>query len=197
MKARRRILIVLVSVAVIAVVWSTLLIVAPGQQTLDTRVQRVAAQLKCLICQGESVADSPSTLAQQMRVAIREQLQSGRSEQDVIQYFEQRYGAQIVWSPPWRGFSLFAWLVPMAFLLCGLGLVVLLLREWRSTTERGRYLETRVGTVPCACPPCHVTSGQAQGTVPTGDGLERYRAQLEAELAAEDVLFRKTMSREL
>jgi cytochrome c-type biogenesis protein CcmH len=179
MKARRSIFIVLVALAVIAAVWSTLLIVAPGQQTLDARVQRVASQLKCLICQGESVADSPSTLAQQMRTAIREQLQSGKSEQDVIQYFEQRYGPQIVWSPPWQGFSLLAWLIPMAFLLCGIVLVILLLREWRSNAENGI-----------------VGAGQAQGTVPMirtfqdGD-LESYRAQLEAELAEDDVLFRK------
>src|SRR5262249_12598930 len=92
-----RLLTVLLALTIIAAVWSTLWILAPGQQTLDARVQHVASQLKCLICQGESVADSPSTLAQQMRTAIREQLQSGRSEQDVIKYFEQRYGAQIIW----------------------------------------------------------------------------------------------------
>src|SRR6516162_7720188 len=131
MKSRSSLLIVLLALAVIAAVWSTLWIVAPGQQTLDARVQRVALQLKCLICQGESVADSPSILAQQMRAAIRQQLQSGRSEQEVIQYFQQRYGDQIVWSPPWQGFSLLAWLVPIAFLLCGIGLILLLLREWR------------------------------------------------------------------
>src|SRR5439155_3376332 len=132
MKARRSLLIVLVAFAMIATVWSTLLIGAPERQTLDGRVQRVASQLKCLICQGESVADSPSTLAQQMRVSIRQQLQAGKSEQDVIQYFQQRYGDEIVWSPPWQGFSLLAWLIPIAFLLCGVGLVILLLREWHA-----------------------------------------------------------------
>src|SRR5579871_3868562 len=117
MKPHRPFLIALFAIALIAAVWSMLLIVAPGQQTLDARTQRVASQLKCLICQGESVADSPSTLAQQMRVAIRQQLQAGRSEQDVIQYFVQPYGDQILWSPPWQGFSLLIWLVPIAFLL--------------------------------------------------------------------------------
>src|SRR5215469_6420104 len=131
MKSRSSLLIVLLALAVIAAVWSTLWIVAPGQQTLDMRVQRVASQLKCLICQGESVADSPSTLAQQMRASIRRQLQAGRSEQDVIHYFQQSYGDQIIWSPPWQGFSLLAWLVPIAFLLSGIALVILLLREWR------------------------------------------------------------------
>jgi cytochrome c-type biogenesis protein CcmH len=168
--------IVLVALAVIAAVWSTLLIVVPRQQTLDARTQRVAAQLKCLICQGESVADSPSTLAQQMRAVIRQQLQAGRSEQDVIQYFVQRYGNQILWSPPWQGFSLLVWLVPMAFLLCGIGLVILLLRDWRtvSSVSATKLRSTNVET-----------------EQPLDDDLERYRVQLEAELAEDDVLFRK------
>jgi cytochrome c-type biogenesis protein CcmH len=122
-----------------------------------------------------------------MRAAIREQLQSGRSEQDVIQYFEQRYGAQIVWSPPWRGFSLFAWLVPIAFLLCGVGLVMLLLREWCSTTK-----DIGKDIVGAGLATVHHVERQ-----PLDDNLERYRAQLEAELAADDALFRKTVGRGL
>jgi len=191
-----RVLIVLLALAVIAAVWSALLIVNSRQQTLDARVQQVASQLKCLICQGESVADSPSTLAQEMRAKIREQLQSGRSEQDVIQYFQQRYGDQIVWLPPWQGFSLLAWLVPIAFLLSGMGLVILLLREWRATSA-SRLLSTTGRPM---------KTGSAQGTIATNsvrsqqsapgrqsldDDLERYRARLEAELAEEDVLFKK------
>jgi cytochrome c-type biogenesis protein CcmH len=207
MKSRLPLLIVLVALAIIATVWSTLWIVAPGQQTLDGRVQRVASQLKCLVCQGESVADSPSALAQQMRASIRQQLQSGRSEQDVIQYFEQRYGDQIVWSPPWQGFSLLAWLVPLAFLLCGIGLIILLLREWRKgIVETGSVQGTgsAQGTTPTVPvrPRNIVGTGLAPvRTVPLqqrtaegqslDDDLERYRAQVEAELAEDDVLFRK------
>ena len=151
MKSRLSLLIVLAALAVIATVWSTLWILAPGQQTLDARTQRVASQLKCLICQGESVADSPSTLAQQMRISIRQQLQSGRSEQDVIQYFVQRYGSRIVWSPPWQGFYLLAWLVPIAFLLSGIGLILLLLREWRSNV--GNIVGTGLAPVRADVPP--------------------------------------------
>ena len=199
MKARRSLLIVLVAFAMIATVWSTLLIGAPERQTLDGRVQRVASQLKCLICQGESVADSPSTLAQQMRVSIRQQLQAGKSEQDVIQYFQQRYGDEIVWSPPWQGFSLLAWLIPIAFLLCGVGLVILLLREWHAAgtglapvREGGGHAgqtghnqsSTRFRTGASPVP-----------TMSQDDDLERYRMQLEAELAEDDVLFRKPMER--
>src|SRR5690349_1162449 len=132
MRQRLSFFLVLAALVLMAAVWSTLLLVAPKQQTLDQRVQSVASQLKCVVCQGESVADSTADLAQQMRLVIREQLQQGKSDQDVLQYFSQRYGDQIVWSPPWQGFSLLTWLIPLVFWLGGAALIVVLLREWRA-----------------------------------------------------------------
>lgn len=140
---------------------------------LDQRVQNVAAQLKCPVCQGESVADSQATIAQQMRQVIREQLQSGKSEQEVVQYFVRSYGDQIVWLPLWQGFSLLAWLVPIAFLLGGAVLVCIVLREWR-TGIAVAGANDRV----------------SEDGSPLDADLEQYRAQLEAELAEEDALFR-------
>jgi cytochrome c-type biogenesis protein CcmH len=166
-------LLILAALALIAAVWSTLLIIKPKQETLDQRVQNVASQLRCPVCQGESVADSQATIAQQMRQVIREQLQSGKSEQDVIQHFIRSYGDQIVWLPPWQGFSLLVWLVPLVFFLGGAVLVYIVLREWRSG---GAVAEG---------------SNRASGNEILLDAdLEQYRAQLEAELAEEDPLFR-------
>src|SRR5579864_9649129 len=110
----QRPLIILAIIILIAAIWSFITLNAARNETLDQRVHDVASQLKCPVCQGESVADSPSTISQQMRAVIRQQLQSGKSEQEVIQYFVDRYGEQIVWSPPWQGFTLLAWLVPIA-----------------------------------------------------------------------------------
>lgn len=167
------ILSILAALAVIAAVWSTLLIIKPKQETLDQRVQDVASQLKCPVCQGESVADSQATIAQQMRQVIRAQLQSGKSEQDVVQYFVRSYGDQIVWLPLWRGFSLLAWLVPMAFLLSGAVLVFIVLREWRAGVAV-------IGA----------SSIVSQDGISLDADLQQYRAQLEAELAEQDSLFR-------
>src|SRR5579863_178058 len=130
----KSLLIVLVALVLVGTIWSALLVVSTTHKTLDQRVTDVASQLKCPICQGESVADSPSTLAQGMRAVIRQQLQSGRSEQQVIQYFVNSYGEQIVWSPPWQGFTLLAWLVPIALLLGGLALLFFTFRAWRTAT---------------------------------------------------------------
>ncbi len=171
MKQKRPLLIVLAVVAIVAATWSYVLLQNPPQQTLDQRVQQVAAQLKCPVCQGESVADSPSLISQQMRGVIRQQLQSGKSEQEVIAYFQARYGDQIVWSPPWQGFSLLAWLVPIALLLGGLLLMAFVLRDWRSV------------------PSSETSSHDAELTNIDEADLAGLRALLEQELAADDPIF--------
>ena len=130
MKRRRSLLLCIAILAIVGSIWSYVLITAPPQETLDQREHDVASQLKCLVCQGELVADSPALLSQQMRAIIRQQLQSGKSEQEVIQYFVSRYGNRILWSPPWQGFTLLAWLIPIGLLLGGALLLFFVLRGW-------------------------------------------------------------------
>ncbi len=137
MRKRRSLLIFLAVTAILGSIWCYALLTRPPQQTLDQRVHDVASQLKCLVCQGESVADSPATLSQQMRENIRQQLQSGKSEQEVIQYFVSRYGDRILLSPPSQGFTLLAWLVPIALLLGGTLLLFVVLWSWHTQSSRG------------------------------------------------------------
>jgi cytochrome c-type biogenesis protein CcmH len=170
-KQKRSLLLVLAVVAVTGAIWSFMILRAARNETLDQRVHDVASQLKCPVCQGESVADSPAQISQQMRAVIRQQLQSGRSEQQIIQYFIDRYGQQIVWSPPWQGFTLLAWLVPIALLLGGAVLLFTVLREWRTA------------------PPGDTTADDAELADVDDAELSRYRVQIEAELAAEDPIF--------
>ncbi|TMC94177.1 MAG: hypothetical protein E6J22_06485 [Chloroflexi bacterium] len=172
MKQRRPLFIGLAVVAIVGAIWYSIFLQNPPQQTLDQRVQHVGSQLKCPVCQGESVADSQSAIAQQMRGIIRQQLQSGMTEQAVIQYFQARYGDQIVWSPQWQGFSLLAWLVPIGLLLGGVILLFFVLRDWRSSTP-ARGTTTIATELP---------------NIDQAD-LSRYRALLEQELAEEDPLF--------
>src|SRR5579864_2094162 len=126
----QRPLIILAIIILIAAIWSFITLNAARNETLDQRVHDVASQLKCPVCQGESVADSPSTISQQMRAVIRQQLQQGQSEQQIIQYFVSRYGNSILWSPPKQGFTILAWIIPIAILLCGALLLVLVMRGW-------------------------------------------------------------------
>lgn len=114
----------------LAIVWGVLLARAAQPPSLDQRAHDVASQLQCPVCNGESVADSPSGLASEMRGVIRGKLAQGESEQQVIQYFEARYGSGILESPPKQGFTLMIWLPPVALLLVGGYIVFALGREW-------------------------------------------------------------------
>src|SRR5215471_11927690 len=139
MRKQSSILIFLVIAVMLSATWFYVLHSTPPQQTLDQRVHDVASQLKCLVCQGESVADSPATLSQQMRGIIRQQLQSGKSEQEVIQYFVSRYGDRILLSPPWQGLTLLAWLVPIVLMLGGILILVVVLKNWQAQAARESF----------------------------------------------------------
>ncbi len=120
----------------LALVWGVTVFRASQPKTLDQRTQEVASQLQCPICNGESVADSPSGLASEMRGLIRQKLAQGESEQQVIQYFESRYGNTILESPPAQGFTLMIWLPPALMLALGAYAVFALGREWGASPAR-------------------------------------------------------------
>lgn len=102
----------------------------PGSADEET-VRAIAAQLRCVVCQNLSVADSPSEMASQMRGIIRERLQAGETPEQVIAYFVDKYGEWILLTPRPRGFNLLVWTVPFAGLAGGLVAVLLLARRWR------------------------------------------------------------------
>lgn len=97
---------------------------------LEERVRGIAQQLRCVVCQNLSVADSPSELAQQMRDVIREQLRKGKSPEEIKAYFVSKYGDWVLLAPPRRGFSLLVWVLPFVVAAAGLVLVLLVLRRW-------------------------------------------------------------------
>ena len=96
----------------------------------EDTVHEIGAQLRCVVCQSLSVADSPSETANQMRAIIRERLAAGDSPDQVKAYFVEKYGLWILLSPPRQGFNLLVWVVPFVGLAAGLVLVVLLMRRW-------------------------------------------------------------------
>jgi cytochrome c-type biogenesis protein CcmH len=172
MKKRHSLFLFVGVVAILSSIWLYTLLVSPSKQTLDQRVHDVASQLKCLVCQGESVADSPATLSLQMRGVIRQQLQAGKSEQEVIQYFVSRYGDRILLSPPLQGLTLLAWFVPIALMIGGLILVFFVLRSWQSQSNK------EPGDV-----------DRAESMQIDEKELAYYQRQIEQELAAEDSVF--------
>lgn len=118
-------------VLLIGVIWLVTAISAAQPKSLDERTLEVARQIQCPVCNGESVADSPSLKASEMRAVIRQQLTQGRSEQQVLTYFSSVYGNDILESPPQQGFTSLIWIMPVLMLLAGVVAIVTLAREWQ------------------------------------------------------------------
>ncbi len=86
---------------------------------LDRRTREVASELRCPVCQGLSIADSPSELAQEMKGLVREQLASGKSPEQVRAYFIDKYGEWVLLAPKPEGFNLLVYLLPAALVMGG------------------------------------------------------------------------------
>ncbi|HJR03783.1 MAG TPA: cytochrome c-type biogenesis protein [Methylomirabilota bacterium] len=96
----------------------------------EETVHEIGAQLRCVVCQSLSVADSPSETANQMRGIIRERLAAGDSPEQVKAYFVEKYGLWILLAPPRQGFNLLVWVVPFVAIGLGLVLIFVVLRRW-------------------------------------------------------------------
>lgn len=110
-------------------------IVTPADSALDAQTRSLATQLRCPVCQGLSVQDSPSELAQQMRDVVRQQLQDGKSPDEVKQYFVARYGEWILMAPPASGFNWLVYSLPAIVLALGIVFLVVLIRRWTSASR--------------------------------------------------------------
>lgn len=104
----------------IALVWSML---TPRSAPLDERAQQLESEIRCPVCQGLSIADSPAVLAQQMRAVVHDQLAAGASDDSVRTYFTQRYGRWILLTPSSCGPDLALWLAPAVIVVIGATLV--------------------------------------------------------------------------
>jgi cytochrome c-type biogenesis protein CcmH len=102
----------------------------PAVHVNEREVYEIATQLRCVVCQNLSVADSPSEMANQMRAIVRERLATGETPAQVIEYFVDKYGEWILLSPRARGFTLLVWVAPFVAVAIGLALVGVRLRRW-------------------------------------------------------------------
>jgi cytochrome c-type biogenesis protein CcmH/NrfF len=101
---------------------------------LEAEAKHVAAVLRCPVCQGLSVGDSPSAMATNMRQQIRELVAAGFDEDQILSYFEASYGEFVRLQPPLRGVNWLVWIAPGLGLLLGLGVVFWVLRGASTAT---------------------------------------------------------------
>ena len=88
-------------------------------KALEARTEEVGSLLRCPVCQGLSVADSPATMAVNMKAEVREMLAQGYSQDQILAYFEHSYGEFVRLEPPLRGVNWLVWLLPLVALAAG------------------------------------------------------------------------------
>ena len=102
---------------------------AVADSALEVRVMAVATELRCLVCQNQTIADSHADLAVDLRRQIREMLGKGDSERQVLDFMTARYGDFVLYRPPWKASTALLWLGPVLLLAGALGSLALVLRR--------------------------------------------------------------------
>ena len=113
--ARRWVTLALIVIASAVVVYG----LVATDPSPDDRAESLANRLRCPVCQSESLQDSNSETAQEMRAIVAEQVALGKSDDEVIAYFTARYGDWVLADPPARGLTLWVWVLP--FVALGVG----------------------------------------------------------------------------
>ena len=90
---------------------------------MESRARAMSAQLRCLVCQNQSIDDSNAPLARDLRLLVRERLKAGDSDQEVMDYVVARYGEFVLLKPPFNAATLLLWLTPLLALLAAIYLV--------------------------------------------------------------------------
>lgn len=147
---------VLVGVACLVAVLDLGAASAQGYEGYGDDVRAIARKLQCPVCEGTSIADSPSPVARDMRATIRRKLDAGESEAEILDFFVTRYGVGVLIEPPRSGFYSAVWWVPGLGLLLGLGVIYSVVRRRRGGLSG---------------------DGGGQPSPPTGD-IEDYRQRL-------------------
>jgi cytochrome c-type biogenesis protein CcmH len=105
---------------------------AAEDPVLERRVLALADELRCLVCQNQTLADSHAALAIDLKNRIREQLSAGRSDRQVLDFMVERYGDFVLYRPPLRASTALLWAGPFILLALALGGLALFLRKTKS-----------------------------------------------------------------
>ena len=103
---------------------------------VEARLKTLAVELRCLVCQNQTLADSHAPLAEDLRREVREMIVKGMSDREIIDFLVQRYGDFVLYRPPWKASTTLLWLGPFLLLIAGAtGLVFALRRRQKKLAD--------------------------------------------------------------
>jgi cytochrome c-type biogenesis protein CcmH len=123
------------SLAAASAAWSREAAPAADNPALEERTMELAAKLRCLVCQNQTIAESNAGLAVDLKNEIREKLGKGENEQQIVDYMVARYGDFVLYRPPFKAITALLWLGPLILLLAGLAWLYRTLARRRRAAE--------------------------------------------------------------
>jgi cytochrome c-type biogenesis protein CcmH len=134
---RRRVCAVLLALLPVLIAPGVVLAVEPGEMlkdaTLEGRARALSKELRCMVCQNQSIDDSEAPLAHDLRVLVRERLQAGDTDTQVVDFLVDRYGEFVLLNPRLSWHTALLWGLPPAVLLLGMLAIVVVIRRRRTT----------------------------------------------------------------
>jgi len=97
----------------------------------EQQYNRLIAELRCLVCQNQNLADSNAELAQDLRQEVYEMIQAGASDQEIINFMVARYGDFVLYRPPFKATTAFLWIGPFIILIVGFLILLVFIRKRR------------------------------------------------------------------
>lgn len=128
-----------------------LLMMSQGVYAVDSRqladpkqqesYETLTKELRCLVCQNQTIADSNAELAADLRRQVYEMLQQGKSREEIVQFMTDRYGDFVMYKPPFKGKTSLLWIAPVVFLLIGLVTVFFFIRRKKAVVNPNSQAE--------------------------------------------------------
>ena len=106
-----------------------------GDPAVEARVNKLSEELRCLTCMGQSIADSQSSFANDMKREIRTMIVAGKNDKEIMEFMVQRYGDFVLYRPPVKSTTWLLWGGPFVLLVAGLALLIVRLRKMGGLAE--------------------------------------------------------------
>ena len=116
---------------------------AAADPVLEKRVMTLAEELRCLVCQNQTLAESNAPLAEDLRNQVREKMRQGKSDAEVVDFLVERYGDFVLYRPPLKATTLLLWFGPLLLLATGFAVLLRRVRRRRQAEDTGMTEEDR------------------------------------------------------
>jgi cytochrome c-type biogenesis protein CcmH len=110
---------------------------AAADPVLEKRVTALAEELRCLVCQNQTLAESNAPLAEDLRNQLREKMREGKSDREVVDFLVERYGDFVLYRPPLKATTVLLWFGPLLLLAAGFAVLLRRVRARRAVVESG------------------------------------------------------------